>query len=283
MSQSMFPNIETAWCPGCGNHPILSALKEALSALEKKPHEVLIVSGIGQAAKLPQYITTNGFSGLHGRGVPPAVAAKIANKSLTVIVNSGDGDSYGEGGNHLIHNIRRNIDITHFVHDNQVYGLTKGQASPTSDLGYITDLQPNGSNNIPLNPILLGIALGCGFVARAFSGERAHLIEVMMAGIRHKGYALIDILQPCVSFNKVNTYQWYSERVYKLGDGYDPGNKLLALEKSMEWGERIPIGIFYKEEKPDFHDKIDFLKTGAPLVDRDIDLKKISGFMNDFR
>lgn len=283
MSQSMFPNIETAWCPGCGNHAILSALKEALSALDKKPHEVLIVSGIGQAAKLPQYITTNGFSGLHGRGVPAAVAAKIANKNLTVIVNSGDGDSYGEGGNHLIHNIRRNVDITHFVHDNQVYGLTKGQASPTSDLGYITDLQPNGSNNISLNPILLAIALGCGFVARAFSGEREHLIEVMMAGIRHKGYALIDILQPCVSFNKVNTYQWYKERIYKLGDGYDPGNKLLALEKSMEWGEKIPIGIFYQEEKPDFHDKIDFLKTGAPLVDRDIDLKKISGFMEDFR
>ena len=283
MSQSMFPNIETAWCPGCGNHGILSALKEALSALEVKPHEVFIVSGIGQAAKLPQYIITNGFSGLHGRGVPPAVAAKIANKKLTVIVNSGDGDSYGEGGNHFIHNIRRNVDITHFVHDNQVYGLTKGQASPTSDLGYITDIQPNGSNNIPLNPILLAIALGCGFVARAFSGEREHLIEVMMAGIRHKGYALIDILQPCVTFNKVNTYQWYKERIYKLGDGYDPGNKLLAMEKSMEWGNKIPIGIFYQEEKPDFHEKIDFLKTGAPLIDRDINLEKISGFMNDFR
>ncbi|NCD07862.1 MAG: 2-oxoacid:ferredoxin oxidoreductase subunit beta [Negativicutes bacterium] len=282
MSQSAFPNIETAWCPGCGNHGILSALKEALSAMDKKPHEVLIVSGIGQAAKLPQYITANGFSGLHGRGVPAAVAAKIANKKLTVIVNSGDGDSYGEGGNHLIHNIRRNVDITHFVHDNQVYGLTKGQASPTSDLGYITDLQPNGSSNIPLNPILLAIALGGGFVARAFSGEREHLIEVMMAGIKHKGYALIDILQPCVSFNKVNTYQWYKERIYKLGDGYDPQNKLLAMEKSMEWGDKIPIGIFYKEEKPDFHDKIDFLKTGASLVDIDIDLDKISRFMKDF-
>ncbi|MPM59853.1 hypothetical protein SDC9_106699 [bioreactor metagenome] len=283
MSKTVFPNIETAWCPGCGNHSILSALKEALSILDKKPHEVLIVSGIGQAAKLPQYITTNGLSGLHGRGVPPAVAAKIVNNKLTVIVNSGDGDSYGEGGNHLIHNIRRNVDITHFVHDNQVYGLTKGQASPTSDVGYITDIQPNGSSNIPFNPILLAIAFGCGFVARAFSGNREHLIELMLEGIRHKGYALIDILQPCVSFNKLNTYQWYKERVYKLGEEYDTGNKLLAMEKSMEWGEKIPIGIFYKEDKPDFHDKVGFLKEGLPLVDREIDLKKIYEFMNDFR
>lgn len=283
MSQTIFPNIETAWCPGCGNHSILSALKEALIVLNKKPHEVLIVSGIGQAAKLPQYITTNGLSGLHGRGVPPAVAAKIVNNKLTVIVNSGDGDSYGEGGNHLIHNIRRNVNITHFVHDNQVYGLTKGQASPTSDAGYITDIQPNGSNNIQLNPILLAIALGCGFVARAFSGDREHLIAIMVEGIRHKGYALIDVLQPCVSFNKLNTYQWYKERVYKLGEEYDRENKLLAMEKSMEWGEKIPIGIFYKEEKPDFHDKISFLKEGLPLVDRDIDFEKISEFMNDFK
>jgi len=283
MSQSVFPNLETAWCPGCGNHNILSALKGALIALDKKPYEVLVVSGIGQAAKLPQYITTNGFCGLHGRALPPATAAKIANKQLTVIVNSGDGDSYGEGGNHLIHTIRRNVDITHFVHDNQIYGLTKGQASPTSDIGHITDVQPNGSNNIPLNPMLLAIALGCGFVARAFSGDLEHLKSVMVEGIRHKGYALIDILQPCVSFNKVNTYQWYGDRVYKLGGDYNPENKLTAIEKAMEWGDKIPIGILYREEKPDFHDKIDFLKNGSPLVDKVIDMEKISGFMNDFR
>jgi len=283
MNQSVFPNLETAWCPGCGNHNILSALKGALVALDKKPHEVLVVSGIGQAGKLPQYITTNGFCGLHGRALPPAVAAKIANKHLTVIVNSGDGDSYGEGGNHLIHTIRRNVDITHFVHDNQIYGLTKGQASPTSDIGHVTDVQPNGSNNIPLNPMLLAIVLGCGFVARAFSGNQDHLKSVMVEGIRHKGYALIDILQPCVSFNKVNTYQWYSDRVYKLGDDYEPENKLKAIEKAMEWGDKIPIGILYREEKPDFHDKIDFLKNGSPLVDAVIDMEKIKEFIKDFR
>ncbi|MBP1762793.1 MAG: 2-oxoglutarate ferredoxin oxidoreductase subunit beta [Firmicutes bacterium] len=283
MNQSVFPNLETAWCPGCGNHNILSALKGALAALDKKPHEILVVSGIGQAGKLPQYITTNGFCGLHGRALPPAVAAKIANKNLTVIVNSGDGDSYGEGGNHLIHTIRRNVDITHFVHDNQIYGLTKGQASPTSDIGHVTDVQPNGSNNMPLNPMLLAIVLGCGFVARAFSGNQEHLKAVMVEGIRHKGYALIDILQPCVSFNKVNTYQWYNDRVYKLGDDYEPENKLKAIEKAMEWGDKIPIGILYREEKPDFHDKIDFLKNGSPLVDKIIDMEKIKEFIKDFR
>jgi len=283
MSQTTFPNLETAWCPGCGNHPILSALKEALIALEKQPHEVLIVSGIGQAAKMPQYITTNGFCGLHGRALPAAAAAKIANKHLTVIVHSGDGDTYGEGGNHLIHNIRRNVDITHFVHNNQIYGLTKGQASPTSDIGYFTDVQPNGSNNTPLNPMLLAIALGCGFVARAFSGDQEQLKSLMIDAIRHKGYALIDILQPCVSFNKVNTYQWYKDRVYKLVEDYNPADKLTAIAKAMEWGEKIPTGILYQQAKPDFHDKVDFLKNGESLVDRDTDLKKIGEFMKNFR
>ena len=283
MNQAIFPNLTTEWCPGCGNHPILSALKEALAAINKKPHEVLVVSGIGQAATTPQYSTTTGFCGLHGRALPPAVAAKIASKHLTVIVNSGDGDSYGEGGNHLIHNIRRNVDITQFVHNNQIYGLTKGQASPTSDIGYVTDVQPNGSNTSPLNPLLLAIVLGCGFVARGFSGDAEHLKALMVDAIRHKGYALIDILQPCVSFNKVNTYQWYKERVYKLGTDYDPENKMTAIEKAMEWGVKIPIGVLYREEKPDFHDKIDYLKNGMPLVDKGLDMEKISGFMKDFR
>ena len=283
MSQTIFPSIETAWCPGCGDHFILSALKDALTALDKKPHEVLIVSGIGQAAKLPQYITTNGFCGLHGRALPPAAAAKIANSELTVIVDSGDGDSYGEGGNHLLHNIRRNVDITHFVHNNQVYGLTKGQASPTSERGYVTEVQPNGSNNTPLNPMALAIVLGCGFVARAFAGDQEHLKTVMIEAIKYRGYALVDILQPCVTFNKVNTYQWYKERVYKLGADYDTSNKLAAIQKAMEWGERIPIGILYQKEMQDFQSKIDFMQDGTPLVDRETNLNVISAFMNDFK
>ena len=282
MKDCSISTFETAWCPGCGDHAILESLKETLISLGKKPHEVLIVGGIGQAAKTPQYLNTNGFSGLHGRSLPPAAAAKIVNKNMTVIIDTGDGDSYGEGGNHFIHNIRRNVDITHFVHNNQIYGLTKGQASPTSDVGHVTDVQPYGSNNTPMNPLLLAISLGAGFVARAFSGDTEQLKQIMEEAIKHKGYALVDILQPCVSFNKVNTFSWYKKRVYKLEDGYDATNKLKAIEKSMEWGDKIPLGILYKENKPDFHDKIDFLRDGDALIDKDIDLEKIKGFMQDF-
>jgi len=274
--------LETAWCPGCGDFVILEALKDTLLKLGKKPHEVLIVGGIGQAAKTAQFINTNGFCGLHGRSLPPAAAAKIANKSLTVIVDTGDGDSYGEGGNHFLHNIRRNVDITHFVHDNQIYGLTKGQASPTTDIGHITEVQPEGSHNLPMNPVLLAITLGAGFVARAFTGDKEQLKFIMEEAINHKGYALVDILQPCVSFNKVNTFSWYKNRAYKLEEGYDPTNKLKAMEKAMEWGDKIPLGILYKEEKEDFHDKIPFLKEGKPLVSADFDLNKIKGFMKEF-
>jgi len=273
---------ETAWCPGCGNQVILDALKETLISLGKKPHEVLIVGGIGQAGKTPQYLNTNGFSSLHGRALPPAVAAKIVNKDMIVIVDSGDGDSYGEGGNHFIHNIRRNVDITHFVHDNQIYGLTKGQASPTTDVGHVTEIQPYGSNNIPMNPLLLAISLGAGFVARAFSGDKQHLKHIMEEAINYKGYSLVDILQPCISFNKINTFKWYNKRIYKLEDSYDSTDKLSAIETSMQWGDKIPIGILYKEIKPDFHDKIDFLRDGKALIDMDIDLNKIKGFMQDF-
>ena len=282
MKDCSISTFETAWCPGCGDHAILDALKETLISLGKKPHEVLIVGGIGQAAKTPQYLNTNGFSGLHGRALPPAAAAKIVNKNMTVIIDTGDGDSYGEGGNHFIHNIRRNVDITHFVHDNQIYGLTKGQASPTTDVGHVTDVQPYGSNNTPMNPMLLAISLGAGFVARAFSGDKEHLKQIMKEAINYKGYALVDILQPCVSFNKINTFKWYSNRVYKLEDSYDSTNKLKAIERSMEWNDKIPLGILYKEIKPDFHDKIDFLRDGEPLINKEIDLNKISGFMKDF-
>jgi len=282
MSNTNYVISETAWCPGCGNFNILEALKNALEILGKKPHEVLIVGGIGQAAKTPQYINTNGFCGLHGRALPAAVGAKMVNKDLTVIVHTGDGDSYGEGGNHFIHNIRRNVDITHFVHDNQIYGLTKGQASPTTDLGHVTEVQIAGNINPPLNPVLLAIALGAGFVARAFSGDKEHLTSIMVEAIKHKGYSLVDILQPCVSFNKVNTFQWYSKRVYKLDESYDPTDKLKAMEKAMEWGDRIPIGIIYREEKPTYCDKIEFLKEGPPLIDRPVDIQKIKGYLNDF-
>ncbi len=283
MSENRFFTCDTAWCPGCGDLSILEALKETLNRTGKEPHEVLVVGGIGQAAKTPQYINANGFCGLHGRAVPAAVAAKIANRELTVIIDSGDGDTYGEGGNHFIHNIRRNVNIAHFVHDNQIYGLTKGQASPTTDMGHITEVQPVGSVNIPMNPLLVALSLGAGFVARSFSGDKEHLISVMTEAINFKGYALVDILQPCISFNKINTFQWYSKRIYKLDESYDASDKLSAMQKVMEWGDKIPLGIFYKAEGATYHDKLDFLKDGPSLVDMPADMEKIKGFMEDFK
>lgn len=282
MESTKFQTYETAWCPGCGNFNILDCLKTALEELGKEPHDVLMVGGIGQAAKLPQYISANTYCGLHGRSLPAAVAAKIANEKLTVIVDTGDGDSYGEGGNHFLHNIRRNVNITHFVHDNQIYGLTKGQASPTTMEGMVTPAQVHGSMNTPLNPILVAIAGGAGFVARAFSGRKEHLVSIMKQAIEFNGYAIVDILQPCVSFNKLNTFAFYNQRVYELDEAYDPTNKLAALEKSMEFDYKIPIGVIYKEEKDSFHDKNFILKDGISLIDKKKDPAALEKLLKDF-
>ena len=271
MSTESFCTYETAWCPGCGNFVILECLKTALEQLGKEPSLVLLAAGIGQAAKTPQYLNANAFCGLHGRSLPAAVAAKIANESLTVIVNTGDGDSYGEGGNHFLHNIRRNVDITHFVHDNQIYGLTKGQASPTSMEGLVTGVQTDGNLNEPLNPVLLAIASGAGFVARGFTGHKAQLISLMKQAIEYKGYALVDILQPCISFNKTNTFAWYNERVYELDESHNAKSKTAAMEKAMEFGEKIPLGILYREDKRTYHQKNVVLQQGAPLLERTTD------------
>ncbi len=283
MSIDLFETYETAWCPGCGNFSILECLKTALEELEKKPHEVLIVGGIGQAAKTPQYISANAFCGLHGRALPAAVAAKIANENLTVIVDTGDGDSYGEGGNHFIHNIRRNVDIAHFVHDNQIYGLTKGQASPTSDLGHVTDVQTTGNANTPFNPVLLAIAAGAGFVARAFTGDKPQLVYLMKQAVLYNGYALVDILQPCVSFNKVNTFAYYSKRVYPLDKSYDYTDKTAAMHKAMEFADRIPTGVLYMEQKDSFHQKNKILASGIPLTDHAYDSGIVLKMMEEFK
>jgi len=272
-----------AWCPGCGNFGIMGALQNALEKSELPPNQILIVSGIGQAAKLPHYIKANCFNGLHGRALPVAVAAKMANKHLHVIVTTGDGDCYGEGGNHFLHNIRRNVDITVIVHDNQIYGLTKGQASPTTDPGFVTKVQAGGVLLNPFNPLQTGLILGAGFIARGFSKEKDHLTWLIGEGMNHKGFSLIDVLQPCVSFNKKNTYKWYGDRVYKVNDQitYDVTDKERALKKAGEWGERIPIGIIYKEEKATYEDKSG-LTGRAPLVDMDIENVNISKALKEF-
>lgn len=262
---------EPSWCPGCGNYMIRTALKQALEELEIEPHEVVISSGIGQAAKMPHYIKVNGFNGLHGRALPPAIGIKLANKDLKVIVESGDGDTYVEGGNHFIHTIRRNIDIAHFVHDNQIYGLTKGQASPTTAMGQETTLQFDGVKVEPVQPLALALTMGAGFVARGFSGDIPHLVEIMKEAINYRGYALVDIFQPCVVWNKVNTFSWYNERVYHLPEDYDYTDRDEAFKKAMEFGDKIPIGILYKVEKETYENRFQFIKDGPPLVDRELD------------
>lgn len=283
MENAVFETYETAWCPGCGNFGILNALKDALTELRLKPHQVVIASGIGQAAKMPHYINVNGFNGLHGRAVPPATAISIANKDLKVIIDSGDGDTYGEGGNHFIHAIRRNVNIAHFVHDNQIYGLTKGQASPTTAKGQKTSLQFDGVILDPVKPIKLALTMGAGFVARSFSGNYEHLKRMMKEAIMYNGYALLDIFQPCVTFNKVNTFMWYKDRTYELPPDYDYTNLDNAYKVADEFGEKIPIGIIYKVEKPTYIDNIKFLKEGPPLVDRPLDPMKAKKYMEDFR
>lgn len=275
---------ENAWCPGCGNFAILAAIKESLLELGLSPDEVVMVSGIGQAAKTPHYLKANVFNGLHGRALPPAQAIKMVNKNLNVIVVSGDGDAFGEGGNHFLHNIRRNVDIVQLVNNNQIYGLTKGQGSPTTLRGQSTSMQFEGTYTDPLNPLAVAIAAGATFVARGFSGDKDHLKGLMKKAINHKGYALLEILQPCISFNKVNTFKWYKNRVYKLDENYDPKDKIKAFEKVQEFGDDgIPIGLIYLDEtKKTFHESHPVLKSGINLIDRKWDPKDTQKLLDEF-
>lgn len=270
-----------AWCPGCGNFSILKAFNEALVEIGLNPHEFVIVSGIGQAGKFPHYTRANTFNGLHGRSLPVATGIKLTNHKLKVFAVAGDGDCYGEGGNHLIHAIRRNIDVKLFVHDNQIYGLTKGQASPTTMKGIMTKTQPFGVLSEQFNPLSIAIALNCSFVARGFAGDIEHLKELIKEAVNHKGFSLIDILQPCVSFNKVNTFEWYKQRVYKLTQDYDPTDRIKAFEKSLEWGDRIPIGLIYRTERPLFEEQFPIIKE-KPLVEQEIKLDKINELISKF-
>jgi len=281
VTTSDYAGLKPAWCPGCGNFGILRALDKALIEMKIEPHQLLLVSGIGQAGKLPHYTRGNVFNSLHGRPIPPATGAKIANSELIVIAISGDGDAYGEGGNHFLHAARRNHDITYLVHNNQVYGLTKGQASPTSDIGFVTKTTPYGAAS-PVNPIATAIVNGASFVSRGFAGDVDHLSSLIKKGVSHRGFALIDILQPCVSFNFKNTFQWYKERTYKLEEErYDPRDRKAALEKALEWGDRIPIGVIYEENLPVYEDQLPALSKRA-LVRHEIDRAKVEALLAEF-
>ncbi len=244
------------WCPGCGNFGIQIAIKQALANLNLEPHDVAMVSGIGCSSKMPHWVDTYGLHTLHGRAVPPASGIKLVNPRLTVIINSGDGDGYGIGVGHLVHTMRRNIDMTYMVHNNMVYGLTKGQTTPTSAKGYKSPSTPFGAIEEPMNPIALALTMGATFVARGYAGDVPHLTKLIEEAVKHKGFSLIDTFQPCVTFNKINTYAFFVQNVYKLeaDSAYDKSNWNMAMEKAHQT-DKLPIGIFYQVQKPTYEEQ----------------------------
>lgn len=272
---------EISWCPGCGDYKILDSLKLALSELELEPHHVVMVSGIGQAAKMPHYLKSNFFNGLHGRALSCATGIKAANPELTVLAVGGDGDMYGEGGNHFLHTIRRNPDITHIVCNNMVYGLTKGQASPTSQRGMKTPAQPKGVKSEPMNPLAVALSCGATFVARSYAGEANLTKELIKKAILHKGYALVDIFQPCVSFNKINTWQWFAANTYKIDEAHDTADHVSAMHLAFE-AEPYPLGVLYEQQDlPTFEEGLaPWQKNNLPLFQRLAPLEAVRKFLD---
>jgi 2-oxoglutarate ferredoxin oxidoreductase subunit beta len=243
------------WCPGCGDFGVLQALQRAAAQLGLQPHEMVVVSGIGCSGKISSYFHAYGFHVLHGRTLPVATGVKLANPRLTVVASGGDGDGYGIGGNHFLHAIRRNVDITYIVMDNHVYGLTKGQTSPTSAHGFKTVTTPEGAAENPVHPLRVALAQGCTFVAQGFSAEKQQLTDLIVKAIRHRGFSLVNVISPCVTFNKINTYDWYRERLHDLDadSGYDPRSRAQAFAKLVETDDMVR-GLVYVEEAPAYQD-----------------------------
>ncbi|HEV2462426.1 MAG TPA: 2-oxoacid:ferredoxin oxidoreductase subunit beta [Acidobacteriaceae bacterium] len=260
--------VDPDWCPGCGDYGVLAAVQKALVELQIPNHEVATISGIGCSSNFPGFIETYGMHTLHGRSLAVATGMKMANHAMTVLVTGGDGDGFGIGGNHFMHTMRRNVDLTYIVMDNQIYGLTTGQTSPTSRLGMKTKSMPFGSIEAPINPISLALAAGATFVARGFSADQKHLTELLKQAIEHKGFSFLDVFSPCVTYNKDNTFQWFRPRVKKLEDNpeYDATDWQMAMEKSLLWGDEIPIGKFFeRNDVPTLHGSEPVLNSG-PLV-----------------
>jgi 2-oxoglutarate ferredoxin oxidoreductase subunit beta len=258
------------WCPGCGDFGVLAALKQACAELELQPKDVAFISGIGCSGKISGYLHSYAFHGVHGRALPTATAVKLANRDLTVIVAGGDGDGYAIGAGHFLHAVRRNPNMTYIVMDNQTYGLTKGQSSPTSMLGYLSGTSPAGNPDAPLNGLAVALAAGGTFIARAFSSEPKAMVEMIVEAVRHPGFAIVEVMSPCVTFNKVNTYKWFKENVYHVSDieNYDSANRARAFEILTQTG-KIPLGVFYRETRPTFDDLT--LKDGVAISKLDIE------------
>ncbi|MBW7996039.1 MAG: 2-oxoacid ferredoxin oxidoreductase [Candidatus Glassbacteria bacterium] len=280
-----YQGMDTTWCPGCGNFAILNALKQVLAALDLHPHQVVLYSGIGQAAKLPLYMKCNMLNGLHGRTLTYATASQFVDPEMVTIAVGGDGDGFAEGGNHFLHAIRRNPNMVYLAHNNQVYGLTKGQASPTSEHGMVTSTTPEGVYHGRFNPAAVAVALDCSWVGRTHTGDMRHMIAMMDEAINHRGFAMLEVMQPCVTYNKINTLKWYRERSYQLDEdgGFDPTDRMAAMTKAFEWGERFPIGLLYKNEKrPVMMDNVGVLADG-PLNRREAAVNDVSGLLESFR
>ncbi|OGG14454.1 2-oxoacid ferredoxin oxidoreductase [Candidatus Gottesmanbacteria bacterium RIFCSPHIGHO2_01_FULL_46_14] len=278
-SESFKTGFLPTWCPGCGDYGIWTALKIALAKLGIGPDDALLVYGIGCHGNMYDWMRTYAFEGLHGRALPVAQGAKVANHKLPVICVCGDGDCLGEGGNHFIHAAKRNPNVTVLIHDNQVYGLTTGQASPTAKPGFKTKSTPDGVTDEPINPLTLALTAGATFVARGFAGDIPGLSELIVQAISHKGFSVLDMLQPCVTFDKVHTYAWYRSRLYKLEQ---PENKIRAIEKAMEWGDKIPLGVLYKEEKPTSEDREPALEKST-LVESSLDVADLPLLLSEFK
>ncbi len=267
--------VDPDWCPGCGDFGVLNSLQKACAELGRKPHEILTVSGIGCSSNFPGYFNAYGMHTLHGRALAVATGAKMANHELTVVVTGGDGDGYGIGGNHFLHTARRNVDLTYLVMNNQIYGLTTGQVSPTSCAGMKTKSTPFGSVEPPVNPITSAIMNGATFVARGFSGDPKHLVELMKKGIQHRGFALIDVFSPCVTFNHDNEYNFFRPRIKRLEDeGHDPSDWKTACEKAMVWGDRIYTGLFFQRQAQSLDQLEPVLDEGGPLAHRPLGLTR---------
>ncbi len=285
------PNKPT-WCPGCGNFGMWEALKRALSQLGLETNEYSIVWGIGCHGNGADFTRTAGFHALHGRSLPVATALRLSRPDLKVIVEAGDGDGYGLGLGHFVHSVRRNLDMTYLAHDNQIYGLTTGQASPTSDHLMRSVSTPKGVLEEPVNPIGLALAEGATFVARGFAGDIAHLTDLYVQAIQHPGFAVVDVYQPCVTWNKINSFKWFRDRVYKLEEsGWDSGDRTKAFDLSMTAFHeltckpdecRVPIGVYYREEAvPTYEDGV--TAYGEPLWKHAEKPRDISDLIEDFR
>jgi 2-oxoglutarate ferredoxin oxidoreductase subunit beta len=262
--------VDPDWCPGCGDFGVLAALKQAIVELGLQPFEVMTISGIGCSSNLPGYINAYGMHTLHGRALAVASGAQLANHTLKIIVTGGDGDGYGIGGNHFLHTMRRNVDLTYIVMDNQIYGLTTGQVSPTSIKGMKTKSTPFGSVENSINPMPLAIAGGATYVARGFTGQQKQLVELIKGGIQHKGFSLIDVFSPCVTYNHDNSHEFFKQRTRQLeAMGHDPSNFSAAMEKAYMWGDVIPIGLFWRRSDLLALDELEpVLAEGGPIAHR---------------